>query len=520
MKSKLLLVILLSLLSYGINFWEPSIYFLDEAKNAGCAAEMMKDGNFFVPTFNGGFHDKPVLQYIFMMAAYKVFGVNAFSARLFSVILGTLMVVTVFWFAGKIFSKRIAFYASLVLIASAQMSWQFRMAAPDPYLLFFLTLGLLSFYYGYSTQKVRYLYVFYVCVGLGFLSKGPIAFALPGLSVVVFLLLNKDFSWSRIVSLKAFQGMAVALAVGAPWYIGTGFATNWEWPEYFFVTHNISRYTSTFEGHGGFLFDGVLIVFVALLPLSIVLPQAFSMAWKRRRVQPFLLFCISVFLAVIGFFFFSKTVLPSYPAPCLPFVAIIIAFFVDKVDQKNAIKKYRLTVNALIYLLISAALPAAAWFAMRSVPELQSLSPAHSLVFVAAFVGGAWGLVELRRGHMKRSFYVYNASFIILITLVFSITMPAIDRMNPVSQSLFLFEEDIPVAYYKRINPAYVFNLQRKIPRLENEAELDDFIKSNGKVYIISARKEWGEVNKPDLEVVFEKKYLFEPPTSIVVLAQ
>ena len=118
MKNKFALVALLAILVYGWNYWGTSIYILDEAKNAGCAAEMMQRGDLIIPMFNNEFHDKPAVQYYFMMAAYRVFGVNAFSARFFSVVFGVLTVLSVFWFARRILNEKVAFYASLLLISS------------------------------------------------------------------------------------------------------------------------------------------------------------------------------------------------------------------------------------------------------------------------------------------------------------------------------------------------------------------------------------------------------------------
>ncbi|MEQ9098991.1 MAG: glycosyltransferase family 39 protein [Imperialibacter sp.] len=521
MKNRLWVIVMAGLLSYGWNFWGTSIYFLDEAKNAQCAAEMLETGDFFVPRFNGQFHDKPVLQYVFMMGAYQVFGINSFSARLFSVLFGVLMLVVVFQFVKKLLNEKVAFYAALILAASLQMSWQFRMAAPDPYLLFLLTLGMLSFFYGYQTHKSTYLYVFYLCIGLGFVTKGPIAYALPGLSVVVFLLLNRDFSWQRIVSLRAFEGIVLSLALGLPWYVGTGLATNWEWPEYFFITHNISRYTNTFEGHHGFPFDGVVIVIAALLPLSVFLPQAFFVGWKERKQQPFLLFSISVFIAVIGFFFFSQTVLPSYPAPCMPFVAVLLGYFLAKLEEEKSWHRFRPILNAFVYLIISIALPVAAWIAFHKVPELKQLSPGYSLVFVIASLGGVLGLWFIHQKKMSSAFYSYTASFVVLLMLVFQFPMPALDRLNPVTNSLALIESyNKPIVHYRRINPAYVFNLHRIVPDLHNEEELDDFIREHGSVIVISAEKEWRAVKRTDMKQVFEGRYLFEPPKVIVMIKE
>src|SRR5882672_7414490 len=106
-KNKFVLVALLATLIYGWNYWGTSIYILDEAKNAGSAAEMIQRNDLIVPMFNNEFHDKPALQYYFMIAAYKIFGVNAFSARLFSVIFGVLTVLSVFLFSRRLINEQV-----------------------------------------------------------------------------------------------------------------------------------------------------------------------------------------------------------------------------------------------------------------------------------------------------------------------------------------------------------------------------------------------------------------------------
>lgn len=75
------------------NIWGISIFSLDEAKNASCAREMLERGDLIVPTFNYELRtDKPPLHYYFMMIAYKLFGVNEFSARFFSSLFGSFTV--------------------------------------------------------------------------------------------------------------------------------------------------------------------------------------------------------------------------------------------------------------------------------------------------------------------------------------------------------------------------------------------------------------------------------------------
>src|SRR5438876_8026436 len=65
------------------NLGSPSLWDIDEGNNAEAAREMLVSGDWIVPTFNYQLRvDKPALLYWCQIAAYRLFGVNEFAARL------------------------------------------------------------------------------------------------------------------------------------------------------------------------------------------------------------------------------------------------------------------------------------------------------------------------------------------------------------------------------------------------------------------------------------------------------
>jgi 4-amino-4-deoxy-L-arabinose transferase-like glycosyltransferase len=504
------IILALAILVYSWNFWGTSIYMLDEAKNAGSAAEMIRRGDYLVPTFNGEFHDKPALQYFFMIVGYKLFGVNAFGARIFSVIMGILSVMSIYWFTKKILSEKTGFFASLIYIASLQMAVQFRLAVPDPYLLFCLTTAWFCFYLGYTGGGSKYLYSFYALIGLGFLAKGPIAFALPGLSILIFLLWQRDLSIKRLLRLKLIPGAVITLLTGLPWYIASGVATGWEWPKYFFFTHNIDRYVNTFEGHGGFPFDVVVIAIAALLPSSVLIPQAIVMAVRSRKENSFFPFALSICAAVLGFFFFSKTLLPSYPAPCISFLAVLLGHYI----QQQSSSKPSITVSAIVALIVCLAMPVAGYLALEQDVLLAPLSD-RWVLFLVAPLGAIVALYFVINDEVTKAFYAWTGSFMILLILVFTWLFPQVDAQNPVAKSKDRLKGD--VAYYKRVNPAFVFNNKRPIPKLETPEQVMEFVKEHPDAKIISTMNDWKEVQHEGFKIIFRSKDLFETPESIIV---
>ena len=504
---------ILAIVVYGWNFWGTSIYMLDEAKNAGSAAEMIRRSDYFVPTFNNEYHDKPALQYFFMIAGYKLFGVNAFGARIFSVIMGVLTVMSIFWFTKKVLNEKAALFASLIYIGSLQMAVQFRMAVPDPYLLFCLTTGWFCFYLGYKNKDAKMLYAFYALIGLGFLAKGPIAFALPGLSILIFLISKRELNIRKLLELRLLTGALLTLAVGVPWYIGAGIVTNWEWPKYFFFTHNIDRYVNTFEGHRGFPFDVVVIALAALLPTSVVAPQAVMMAIKKRKENDFFMLALSICGAVLGFFFFSKTLLPSYPAPCIAFLAIIIGYYIS--EQVTSTRGFK--ISAIVATVICIALPFAAYIALEQDPLLKALS-GRSIVFVVAPIGALIALYFVFKNNVTNAVYAWAGSFMILLLAVFTWMLPQVDAQNPVAKSKGLVKEN--VAYYRRINSAFVFDHGKPIEKLETPEELKAFIQSHPNARIISTMQDWALIQPDGFQIVFRSKDLFETPESIILVGR
>ena len=506
----------LSILVYGWNFWGTSIYMLDEAKNAGSAAEMIRRHDYFVPTFNGEFHDKPALQYFFMIAGYNLFGVTPFGARIFSVVMGILSALSIYWFSAKALNKKTAFIASLIYIASLQMAIQFRLAVPDPYLLFCLTTAWFCFYLGYKNKDPKMLYVFYALTGLGFLAKGPIAFALMGLSIILFLLSQRELTIKKLSELKLVQGGLITLAIALPWYIGSGVATGWEWPKYFFLTHNIDRYVNTFEGHSGFPFDVVVIAIAALLPTSVLVPQAVALAIRKRKDNRFFALALSICVAVLGFFFFSKTLLPSYPAPCIPFLSIILGYYIQQQSTSNTAMK----ISGVVALALCALIPLAAFMALRQDPLLVELADRWFL-FLAAPVGAIVALYFIMKNKVTKAVYAWTGSFMILLLLVFTWLFPQIDAQNPVEKSKNIRATQTgEIAYYKRINSSFIFYNHKPIPKLETPEQLRQFVKRYPGAMIISTIQDLEEIQTEGFEVIFTSKDLFEKPESIIIKHQ
>ncbi|MDP4205754.1 MAG: glycosyltransferase family 39 protein, partial [Bacteroidota bacterium] len=279
-----LILFVTAIILFSANIGGMSIYMLDEAKNSECAREMLEQKDFVVPTFNYELRtDKPPLHYYFMMASYKIFGVNEFGARFFSAVFGALTVLITFLYSRRFINKETGLWAAIVLIASIHMVLQFHLAVPDPYLVFFFCWTLFLFIAAYKDRKTWEVYLFYAAAGLGVLAKGPVVVAIPGLAILVFLIMKKQLNWQTIKFFRPWFGILLLLAICLPWYIKVGLDTNWEWTKGFFFQHNLGRFTGEMEGHGGIFLITPGYIILGLFPFSAFIIQAVAKGWKERE---------------------------------------------------------------------------------------------------------------------------------------------------------------------------------------------------------------------------------------------
>ena len=490
------------------------MYVLDEAKNAGCAMEMMQRGDLIVPTFNDELRtDKPPLHYFFMISAYYLFGVTPFAARLFSVLAGILLVLHIFWFVKKHNSESSAFVTALILVSSLQLAIQFHLAVPDPYLILTITSSLLFFYEGLVMENRKKMLIFYVAMALGFITKGLIALVLPGCIIFLFLLMRKQFTLQSINKLNIAFGILIFCLIGLPWYAAVGYQTNGIWLEGFFFKHNLARYTSTMEGHRGFFLTPFLILIVGLLPFSFLIVQSVKHAWKRRDQKPFILLCLITVVVIPGFFAFSKTILPSYPAPALPFLAIILGVYWSEKFLKSKKKEWDELLALSIYTIVAMAIPIGVYLAMLT--EFSEFKVEYLAYYFLLLPLGAVLSLVLYMNHMRKDImYILSSSWILTAVLFFYICFPRIDKINPVSQTLPLLEGR-NVAYYGDLNPAYIFALKSPVKELKSEAEVEEFLAAQGR--LITQEKYLTELSSVKTNILFRQKDLFEKPITIIL---
>lgn len=509
MGKHLIILLAISALVFYSNLDGTSIYILDESKNSTAALEMKNKTEYIVPTVNDKLRlDKPPLHYYFMIVGYSLFGENPFGARFFSTIMGVLTILITYLFAKRLYNEKVAFYAGIILLSSFHFSFEFRLAVPDPYLIFFMTAAMFSFYFFLMNFKKLYLFLFYISLGFATLSKGPIGLVLPAGIIFFYLVFTKNFNLKMIKKIQPLLGLFIILCIAAPWYYWVGEVTNGAWLEGFFMKHNISRFTKTMEGHHSYVVIPLLFTFVGLLPFSVFLFQAIRRSLIQRKSQRLNFYLAICSLFIVLFFCLSQTFLPNYIIPCYPMLAILIADYIYNLDHK------KIKIPLIVLLIVCFCIPIAAYFLIAQDASISHLK-LYALVFVSlpACVGiGYFFYIN------KSKYWLYSIAigFMLTFVLVQYVVMPLADQENPVVKTKGILQGN-KVFYYRNLNASYYFYLERPIQELTNRKAIEKQIDKKKNFYIITKKKYAKPIeNIKELSKIFEQKDLFEGSTTTI----
>lgn len=165
-----------------------------EARYAAIAKHMSESGNYIMPQIwmEGkliSYMGKPPFAFWVTAASIKVFGANEFAVRFPSFIASMLLLGVIFYVLQRYRNREVATSSILIAATSAGFYIMSGVVLVDSW-LFLFSIGAVFLYYAFISensrklQKIYTLFIF-VFLGLGFLTKGPVALLLFGLPVFV-----------------------------------------------------------------------------------------------------------------------------------------------------------------------------------------------------------------------------------------------------------------------------------------------------------------------------------------------
>ena len=335
------------------------LFDLDEGAFSEATREMLASGNYLSTYLNGEpRYDKPILIYWLQAASVHLFGISEFAFRLPSALAGSAWVILTYLFVRRVANDRQALAAGIITASALAVSVIVKVATADALLNLLISATLFSAYLFLRLRERKYLYFAFAAMGLGFLTKGPVAVIIPGLVTFLYSALRRDLKGWLALALD-WRGIALFFALAAPWYVvqylveGDGFFRG------FFLKHNVDRFSAPMESHSGNFFYYVPVLLLSVLPYTTMLFKL--LAQGPRIVKDDLqLFLLLWFATVFVIFSFSGTKLPHYLIYGYSGVFILMAIYLDELRSRLlAFLPLLLLLAALLFLpqLIEAAIP-------------------------------------------------------------------------------------------------------------------------------------------------------------------
>jgi 4-amino-4-deoxy-L-arabinose transferase-like glycosyltransferase len=347
-----LLVLLLPVGGLG-TLERAEVYFMTGARS------MVERSDWLIPFYRGNpFFDKPALTYWLVAGAYRVFGVKPEAARLVPLLSALLCLVVTIRLGTRLFDRRSALAGGVVLATTLPFLNFGRIVMSDMPLTLCTTAAVAFVIRALSPRPPALIYpVIGAVLGLGFLTKGPIALVLPGLAILPFVI-----GMRRQASKPSMKAIALALccftATGLIWYGLVVARFGWEPLGYFFLRENLERFSgSTFDlgrGPGYYL----LTYFAQGFPWSLFLPWALLRAVNDKHKEDEsardtrrLLWALAFMVTPLSL---SRGKLDYYLLPLYPLAALVIGRQLVAADWRRSERTFARVVSALVCLMLLA----------------------------------------------------------------------------------------------------------------------------------------------------------------------
>jgi 4-amino-4-deoxy-L-arabinose transferase-like glycosyltransferase len=396
------------------------IYFLDGARS------MLERHDLLVPYYRGEpFFDKPPLTYWLMAAAFRVLGFDAGAARVVPAVAALLVLLATLWLGTISFDRRTAFAGALVLATTGGFIAFGRIAMSDMLLALWTTLAM-----GIALRAFReaahpaWPIALAAVLGLGFLTKGPIALLLPGLGFAWL-------AWTRRNSLPRprpwIAGLAVLVfaSVALGWFVAVQRRLGWGPLEHFFLRENLQRFAAdTYDAQRPFWY--YVPTFLAVgAPWSLFLPLAAFHALRRDdKPSRFLLAWLALMLVPLSL---SRGKIDYYLLPLYPAASLVVGRLFASVPWGRLERSWTRVVLAIA--VVALALMPAFLFGQPA----PWVPPRAALVAVSALMGLAvlacvWAAL---RPTAPRALATLALSAALVIGTVGSLVVPAFHAAQP-----------------------------------------------------------------------------------------
>jgi 4-amino-4-deoxy-L-arabinose transferase-like glycosyltransferase len=386
------------------------------------------------------------------------------------------------YFFFRRFRRGVEVDAALITASCAGIIGFARAASMDMALAATFAIGLLAWWAWREGGKQIYLALFYFCMALGTLAKGPIAPFLAAVVLVLFAAATRE--WRLIIRSLWLPGLLLFLVVALPWY----FAVQLRNPQFFrefILEHNLARFSTDLYRHRQPFWYYIPVTALALMPWTVFVIAAFVEPlrawWTTRRssaAEPdfelqFNLFACCWLVVPIVFFSISQSKLPGYILPAVPAGAVLLAEYLRRhSENKETASKWLAVLHALV--ASAPIVPALLIAYLVTEHRLPSGRPMLLAVGVAFLLCAAIAVTLVSRLGLRMLRFVTLIPVVLAVAAVLKVGSTAIDQTlsaRPLAFELASVESHrLPLAVCgvsRELEYGLAFYRDQPIPRYE-----------------------------------------------------
>ncbi len=457
-------LLLAALASFFAGLASVPLFDLDEGAFSAATLEMFERGDFLATYLNGvPRYDKPILSYWLQAASAWAFGFNEFALRLPSALAAVAWALLAYRFAARLYDRDTALNAAIVTATAVGVSFIGHAATADALLNAALAATVFAQFLWLKQGRTHDLYFAWTGMALGFLTKGPVAVAIPLLTALLYLASRGE--WRRFLGLVTNKrAWLIFIAIALPWYLAVTLVKGPGFIETFFLKHNVGRFAGAMEGHSGGPFYYLPVLLVATLPYSGLL-LSLARKWREHWRDDFGRYALILLGLVFVLVSFSATKLPHYLLYGLSALLVLLAHELRDARSRWLLLPALLTFATLYFLpdLLTAEQDQAKPYYQSLLADIDHHFGQAYRIYFAAAAGAtvllmAWGriAVGLRLTALAMS---YGLALVLL---------PAVGNLlqGPVKEAGLLARHlDTPVVMDGINNPSFSVYAGRVVER-------------------------------------------------------
>lgn len=257
----------------------------DSGLYAAISRQMVESGDWFNLRINGQPYDqKPHLFFWLAGFGIQLFGNTNFAFKLFPFFYGMAGIYFTYRLGKQLFSAETGKFAALISATSQLFFLYFFDFHTDTVMQTGVVFSLWQLATYLQTKNITNFILGFTGVGLAMLSKGPIGAIIPFFSVLLFLLVKRDFR--QLFHPKWLLGILISLVIISPSLLHLYRNFGFEGLRFYFITNNFGRITGEYAGSSTDYFFYIHTSLWAFLPWTFFVMTALFFeikSWFQKK---------------------------------------------------------------------------------------------------------------------------------------------------------------------------------------------------------------------------------------------